>query len=358
MKNLLYLGFLSILLLQVNFTNAANINTTGSGNWEDSGTWDLGRVPANGDVVNIGVDHTVTMTTNNTTCDGAPATMVIIEGVLTFNNGKKLNLGCGSIITLSKVGTVDGGSGGGAGKKIIICNNEEWNSSDPDVVGPAMIPGMSGDGAGVITGANPDSLSGLDEAGAGFSGGLGIADVQMDAGGYTKMTIVPGEASEEIEYIEIYRSGNGLNYEWLGRIEIGEVVDNSASFEYIDEDPLIGTSYYKYNKTDSKGETTTSQPYSFNNYNELEGSCLLTIYPNPCPGNCRAKLTDCPEGSAEMRLMMTDATGHIVNEVYPTRDFDGSFDVQIDKSNNLKPGIYIISAVSEEEKHSSKVIVK
>jgi hypothetical protein len=54
--------------------------------------------------------------------------------------------------------------------------------------------------------------------------------------------------------------------------------------------------------------------------------------------------------------MMTDATGHMVSEFYDTRNFDGSFDLQIDKTNNLKPGVYVISAISGDENFSQKII--
>mgnify|MGYP000096950079 CR=1 FL=1 len=59
-----------------------------------------------------------------------------------------------------------------------------------------------------------------------------------------------------------------------------------------------------------------------------------------------------------MRIMLADATGHVVHETYHTRDFNGGFDIHIDKTNNLKPGIYIITAVSGEAKFSEKVVIQ
>jgi hypothetical protein len=52
-----------------------------------------------------------------------------------------------------------------------------------------------------------------------------------------------------------------------------------------------------------------------------------------------AKLGKCPERASELRLMMSDETGHIVNEFYPVRNCDGLFDIQIDVNNDLKSGI-------------------
>ena len=81
------------------------------------------------------------------------------------------------------------------------------------------------------------------------------------------------------------------------------------------------------------------------------------MYPNPCPGNCSAKLTECKLGEAQIQIMLTDATGNIVHEMYDTRNFDGSFDIKIDKTNNLTPGIYVVLAKSGQESFTEKVLV-
>jgi len=160
------------------------------------------------------------------------------------------------------------------------------------------------------------------------------------------------------DFFEILRSANGLTYEIIGQIDGGGNSSQLLVYEFVDENPLLGTSYYKLRQTDFDGENEEFGPKVVNFVKEnIEGQCELLVYPNPCPGNCRAKLSECPEGSAEIKLMMTDATGHIVNEVYPIRNFDGSFDIQIDVNNNLKPGVYIITAQTGEERFSQKAII-
>ena len=111
-------------------------------------------------------------------------------------------------------------------------------------------------------------------------------------------------------------------------------------------------------QTDYDGKSESFSPIAVEFTTEPDGSCVLTVYPNPCPGNCKAKLNECPNGSPQVRLMMTDATGHMVSEVYDSRNFDGSFDIHIDKTNNLKPGVYVISAIIGEENISEKIIMK
>jgi len=163
---------------------------------------------------------------------------------------------------------------------------------------------------------------------------------------------------EYIENFQVLRSQNGLTYEEIDDWEIDELVPAGEEFEFIDRDPMDGINYYKLRVITEDGEEKNIGPFVTDNVKDVEGTCVLTVYPNPCPGNCRAKLTDCPEGTPALKLMMTDATGVVVSETYPTKDYNGSFDVQIDKTNNLKPGMYIVSAGSGKERYSEKVIVK
>ena len=62
--------------------NVADIISIITGNWENSSTWNLGRVPYSTDFVIIGENHTVNVTTN-----GAIAKKVL------YRNNAKISLG-------------------------------------------------------------------------------------------------------------------------------------------------------------------------------------------------------------------------------------------------------------------------
>ena len=321
---------LTLMLVGVFGMHASTtITSVKSGDWEDVTVWDLGRLPTNGDIVVIIASHTVTVTTNNETCNGAPDTHLYIEGTMTFTNGSKLRLGCSSSVTVEIGGLISGGSGGGASKKLYLCESEVWNSQDPDV------PGFF-----VFGTTLPVELTD-------FS-----AEVQDES------IVLQWEtaAEENNDYFEILRSTNGLTYEVVGQVTGAGTTNNTMVYEFEDYNPLEGLSYYKLRQTDFDGESETFDPIAVEMLKMSDGSCVLTVYPNPCPGNCRAKLSDCPKGDPQVRLMMTDASGHMVSELYDTRNFDGSFDLLLDKSNNLKPGVYVISAISGDENFTQKII--
>ncbi|MDA8715441.1 T9SS type A sorting domain-containing protein [Flavobacteriales bacterium] len=330
MKYLLIL-LLILLMGESVFASRTRITSQTSGNWRDVTTWDLGRTPENGDIVVIDALHTVTVISNNGTCNGAPDTHLYVNGTLTFSNGSKLRLGCASSVTIEVGGLLAGGSGGGSSKKLYICENEQWNSSDPDVPGFYVF-------------GKPLPIELMD-----FSAEVSDNNILLEW---------VTAAEENNDYFEILRSKNGLSYEIIGQVYGSGTTNNTMFYEFDDYDPIDGLSYYMLRQTDYDGKSESFSPIAVEFTTEPDGSCVLTVYPNPCPGNCKAKLNECPNGSPQVRLMMTDATGHMVSEVYDSRNFDGSFDIHIDKTNNLKPGVYVISAIIGEENISEKIILK
>lgn len=164
---------------------------------------------------------------------------------------------------------------------------------------------------------------------------------------------------ENNDFFEVLRSSNGLTYKLVATVRGAGNSSESRQYNVVDSEPLDGTSYYLLRQTDFDGNTEDFGPKAIEiNNNTDNGNCVLTVYPNPCPGNCRVKLSECPHGNPEIRLMLADATGRVVSEMYDVRNFDGSFDIKIDKTNNLKSGIYIITASAGDENFSKKFIAQ
>lgn len=322
---------LALSFISPSFIHGATITSLSSGNWRDVSTWDLARTPENGDIIIIDASHTITMLTNNSSCNGAPDTHLYIRGTLTFSNGSKLWLGCGSSVTIEVGGLLDGGSGGGSSKKLYICDNEQWNSSDPDVPGFYVF-------------GKPLPIALMD-----FSAKVGD--------NYILLEWVTA-AEENNDYFELLRSNNGVNYEVIGQVDGSGTINNTVIYNFEDLNPLEGLAYYKLRQTDYDGKSESFDPIAVKNTNEIVGPCILSVYPNPCRGNCKVKLSNCPEGVNRIKLMVTDATGLLVNECIEIKKFDGSFDIQLDKSNDLKPGIYLISVLAGRESYSEKLIIQ
>ncbi|MCB0430725.1 MAG: T9SS type A sorting domain-containing protein [Flavobacteriales bacterium] len=161
------------------------------------------------------------------------------------------------------------------------------------------------------------------------------------------------------EYFTLERSRNGATFEEVGRVPGHGTSNTPLSYSFVDENPISGTSYYRLKQTDFNGDFEYFHIVAVDYQNTEGGSCVLKVYPNPCPGTCTVQLSECSEEeSAEMEVEMLDASGQRVYSRVPVREADGSFSFQVDVHNNLKPGIYIVSGKSAKETYTKKIITK
>ena len=124
------LGILLTIFTSLTYSKViATCNSTGNGNWNNSGTWDCQGSPQCGDTIYILETHTVTVSKQEDYSGCMSPLFIIIEGTLEFNNGRKLLLPEGSGILVKGDGLISG-SGGGNSNIIEIGNTNVWSSSD------------------------------------------------------------------------------------------------------------------------------------------------------------------------------------------------------------------------------------
>lgn len=163
------------------------------------------------------------------------------------------------------------------------------------------------------------------------------------------------------EYFTVERSTNGLSFE--GILEVPGAINSTETLEYsaYDDNPINGLAYYRLRQTDLNGDYDISEivAVDMSVENVMNDDCVLSVNPNPCQGNCAVMLSNCPENAMNTIVVdVIDASGNKVASHVPMRDFNGSFNFQIDKDNNLRPGIYIVVGNSETEAYSTKMISK
>ena len=126
-----YFKFGILLLLSFMWLNEsyALTNTAQTGSWSNSSTW-VNNAPQNGDTIYINAGHTVTVRSQQDYTSNTSPMFLIIEGVLNFNNGKKILLPCGSGVLIKAGGSVTISGGGGSSNRIDICGTPVWNNLD------------------------------------------------------------------------------------------------------------------------------------------------------------------------------------------------------------------------------------
>lgn len=140
-------AFCSAILILFGITNssAQQCVSTGNGTWNNTNTWDCdgtNRVPSCGDTVIVLSGDVVTVTSQND-YTGCLTTLVIdVTGILQFSNGNKLELPCGSLVSLQQGGIIrKSTSGGGSSTLISICNSNVWTAADGPISGPLSFGG-------------------------------------------------------------------------------------------------------------------------------------------------------------------------------------------------------------------------
>lgn len=161
------------------------------------------------------------------------------------------------------------------------------------------------------------------------------------------------------DYFLIEKSTNGLNFSEIGKKKGAGNSSAIKNYEFTDENPFKGVSYYRIKQIDFDGKFDYSEVVSVSYQKNSDGSCVLKVFPNPCPGKCNVTLSDCRENeNSGIIIEIVDALGNKIQQYLPYRNSDGSFNFYLDEMNLLAPGIYVVKAVSEKENYNKKVIVK
>ena len=161
------------------------------------------------------------------------------------------------------------------------------------------------------------------------------------------------------DFFSIEKSTNGLSFSETGKKKGAGNSDSEKKYEFIDEHPAQGVSYYRLKQIDYDGKFMYSDIVAVSYESKTDGTCILKVFPNPCPGKCNVILSDCKDNeNAEITVEIIDALGNKIQQHLPFRNSDGSFIFYMDEENALAPGIYILRAVSNKENYNKKVIVK
>lgn len=161
------------------------------------------------------------------------------------------------------------------------------------------------------------------------------------------------------DFFSIEKSINGLSFSEIGRKKGAGTSSSEKNYEFSDDAPSKGVSYYRIKQTDFDGNFDYSDVVAVSFEKKSDGSCVLKVFPNPCPGKCSVTLSDCKEEEkSEIIVEIVDALGNKIQQHLPNRNSDGSFIFYMDEMNALAPGIYIVRAVSDKEKYDKKVIMK
>ncbi|MBI3511070.1 MAG: T9SS type A sorting domain-containing protein [Bacteroidetes bacterium] len=324
-----------ILLAGITFTSrAATITAIANGRWSSPDTWDVHRAPADNDTVVIYAGTTVTVDINS---HDYAYMAVCVLGTLNFDGGQKLNIcpaGCVIIY--------DGGllTGDNPGAKINICGTTDWTGPDT-ATGPVGFGNYPNSG---YTGTGPTvhTVSGVQDK----------ATANSVIAKWSSPIVFAGDV------FTIERSENGLTFETIGTVNSTGFSMAGTEYSFEDKNPLEGSAYYRVTQSNKHGLNSTSDnaiaERTINN-----SGCSLKVFPNPCTDDCQINFTDCPgDNDGVITVDMIDANGAVVSSQIAEQNANGGFNLHIDRSNNLAPGVYIVRGTSSKNAYMQKAILK
>ena len=138
------------------------------------------------------------------------------------------------------------------------------------------------------------------------------------------------------DYFVIERSTNASD--WLPLDSVNGAGNSNAvlSYNYPDNNPYSGTSYYRLKQVDFNGTTEYSQVEVVN----FEGLEIISLFPNPSNGEVSISIKSSATGTLELKAY--DSLGKLVsNEVFQVNEGVSNINTQI----NAADGKYFISAM-------------
>jgi hypothetical protein len=299
--------FITCVLVFTNKAFSRTITAVASSGWGVTATtWSPAVVPTCGDTVVIPAGITVTVDGNYDLASGACSSKpscLIISGTLYFTNHNALNLAVGSAFYIENGGTVSS-QNNGSNTYITIGGTTEW------------------------TGGNQSSTTGVSGTVSISGGGIVVTPIELlnfAAKPNGNKVAINWQTITETnnQYFTIERSADGTHFSELTRLNSAAPNGNSTSllsYEYFDENPFSGASYYRLKQTDYNGKFAYFTMVSVDFLKSK--NITFTVYPNPNMGEFTVNFAGI-ENNHEVQIILSDAFG---KEVYSTSLYTASME--------------------------------
>lgn len=258
---------------------------------------------------------------------------VLIDGTLDFPvNGPKLRLPCFSGVELNVGGTLSAsGSGGGGNANFLeICGSIVWKKANGTKNGPLV-----------------------------FGTPLPIELVSFEANVNDNRIELRWVTATEInnDYFTIEKSLDAKVWEVV--IIVAGAGNSNQLLDYFDVDyePIEGVSYYRLKQTDFDGkfEYFNIVPVKFEVNSEESG--IMNVFPSPANAGEIVKVEFINIFEEELLVVLRDIQGKEFYSKIHINIEDGKL-IGVPINADIPKGVYLITATSENQIYSQKLIVK
>ncbi|MCB9188415.1 MAG: T9SS type A sorting domain-containing protein [Flavobacteriales bacterium] len=326
----LILSFIIGLTFTYNLAYATQYESkTNGGDWTDPTTWNPVGIPNCGDTVTIVAGYTVKVTSNIDYTGCAQPMFIEIYGTLEFiGGGSKLKLPSGSGVEIHAGGSIkSSGSGGGSSKTLEIGGATVWKASDGNLSGPA-----------------------------GFGSTLPIELISFEAVfNEDQVDLYWSTASESnSSHFIIERSKDGSYWDELIRVDAAGNSTTIKDYYEFDSEPMYGKSFYRLVQYDYNGDYEIFNAVPVEN---LEGGLVaFDIFPNPTTQD-NINLSFKGFEGKEFLVVLRDISGKEYYSKVEIVNTDSEI-IAYSPDVTLPKGVYLVTASSQNELYSQKIIIQ
>ncbi len=340
--------------------------------------------------------------TGSAGADGGGIVYLLTGGTLT-GSGSILANGNDALNSLS-TGNGDGSGGGGGGGTVFIfsfsaaiksiaitANGGKGGSQVYNTSSMNEGEGAGGGGAGgVIRTSNATSLTRTVNGGLhgtsnalpmvnflpngatrGSSGYISTGTISPYSGGGTlpiKLKYFAGTASNGIvklswvtsselnnDYFTIERSKDGFNFSSISKINGSGNSTSNLTYNYEDDAPIAGTSYYRLMQTDYDGHSEVFPPVVIKMNNTANKSGIISVMPIPFQNEMTVRCSIVKPGLVDFILI--DVSGRTVRKVTLVAG-EGMNTIPFADLGDIPDGIYLLRMATGGENYSTVKILK
>ncbi len=310
-------AFLVVLFGALSFEmNAQTCVSLSTGDWNSAARWSCdgtNRLPACGDTIRVSSSHEITVSAqyNFSACGSTMA--IDVYGALTFTNGNKVDLPCGSLLSVQSGGVVRKvGSGGGSSTLVSICGSTVWSAG----------------GINPLTG--PIAYGGYI---------LPIELMSFDASYAEGQTVFKWKTASEVDndFFTLFTSNDGVAW---NEIYMQSGAGNSSviqAYEVVVHEVFPTNTLFRLDQTDYNGDTRSVGMTELDFSDSADPLKRAQVYPNPSSGNVNLFM-DAQTDRVSLGVYSLD--GRLVYQYDRISAPLFSFDV---REASLSPAVYMLS---------------
>ncbi|HEX5001106.1 MAG TPA: T9SS type A sorting domain-containing protein, partial [Bacteroidia bacterium] len=160
------------------------------------------------------------------------------------------------------------------------------------------------------------------------------------------------------DYFIVERSTDAFAWEIVGTVNGAGNSSTSLTYILIDSDPLPGTSYYRLKQVDFNGTVTESPVIVCHHLTPEPNNLTVKIIPNPSTGTDVTLLALGKIPDSGILILVTDNYGRQLFKTSSHQSAEKTSLIPLHFETALTPGVYLVTALTDQQASVTKLIVQ